>query len=70
MLERLHKEAYRITAERATQAVQKGSLEDAKLPEKQMVAIRELETARKEIFSKYGVPDIEPHTTEPRPNFS
>lgn len=60
MLEHSHNEAYTVVAQRAARLVSEGKLDDAVLPEKQMVAIRELENARKAIFAKHGVSDVIP----------
>ena len=59
MLERANREAYSIVAGRAAQLAAGADLKDLESLEKQMQAIRELETARKEIFTKLGVTDVE-----------
>lgn len=59
MIERAHHEAYRIAAEKAAKLAAEGKWEEAHTSHQQMAVIHELEKARKEIFAKFGVPDVE-----------
>lgn len=51
--------AYKTAAQRAVEAAAGGNSELAQFAEEQMSAIRELEQARKEIFSRHGVTDLD-----------
>lgn len=63
MIEGGHLEALRLVAQRAERLAAEGKIQEVDIPTKQMIAIRELDATRVEIFTKYGVPDVEPTTS-------
>lgn len=65
MIERAHHRAYDLASQKAANAFRRKDADAAGFHERQMGAIRELEAARKDIFDRYQVTDMEEDNGHP-----